>query len=568
MHRILARVKNTDFDVNWLMWIAIVLYPLAFLSSGLNLSDEGYALTTYHAIFANPQSITHTFGTWGTNVIGGIWLLLFPNLGLWGVRLSGAIVSIITLIFIYNTLKDYMSRSLLLLGLLISWLFTYHFMVVNILGYNNISVLFFSIVIYLLNKGLRKNNNLFLFISGFILSFNVFVRLPNALGFLLVFVLALNYYIKKNVGFKTLSFQYISVFLGAFFNLMFVYIAMKSLGHYDLFIESSRYLSQTRGPSLGLFFITLDGFIRLFRDFFIVLILTLLSISILIYSRLDKLNNYIKFTIFSIFLIIFYIFYEKLGIPIGGRVASLLTGLCYFALIAEIFDYKNSAPDIRITSFLILVLFIILPIGSGAVQVNALYAVPFAFPILVSRLNKMKINFLLNMDEARFYNLKVFIVATFSLFAVTNNLAFAYDDAHNRLLLNSTINNNHLSGIYTTGKRANPLNELLNETPKYIKKGDTILVVWIAPMLYYLTDSYSYFPYPWTEIYTRQQVKDFLENKPKRGTLPVVIRYIYPFGQGRTYDDILFNFFNNFKYEKKWGNDTYEIYAPINQLNM
>lgn len=566
-------MHNTIFDLlNWkkrdiitaVIWIAIIVYPLLFLWQGLNFSDEGNALATYQSIFTNPQSISDTFGTWGANVIGGIWLLLFGNLGVIGVRLAGAFVSILTVIFVYFILKEYIEKKILLLGLLVSFLFSYHFLTLTILGYNNLSILFFVISIFFLVNGLKKNNNLLLFIAGFILSFNIFVRLPNIFGLLFIFSISLNAYVKKDIRVNTYLKQYFAFIMGALLNFVTVYFIMKVLGHETYYIESLRYLAGAtqiiNRPYNNLLFTTLKGYFRLFIDAVSMFLLVLFTIFLYLRMKLDRLNIFIKLLALLFFLLLLYAQYNFIGVPIGGRVASLLTGLCYAVLTMRLLNYKDD-KNLALIAFLILILFIIIPLGSGAGHVNSLYLIPVAFPIVVSYIhNVRKVNFPFVINEETLKKVKNSLLVAFILYALTNAFAFSYDDAYNRFLLNTRINHKYLKGIYTIKEKAIPLNELISELPKYVRKGDTLLVTWIAPIIYYLTETNPYFPNPWTEIYGREQVIGFLNNNQKNMKLPVVVRYNY--SKNHEYDDILYQFFKKNSYEKKWNNKVYEIYAP------
>ena len=570
--------------INWenkyitvVMWLAIIIYPFLFIWQGLNFSDEGSALTIYHSIFTNPQSVGDTFGTWGTNIIGGAWLSLFGNFGVIGVRFAGALVSILTIIFAYLILKEYIEKKILLLGILVSFLFSYHFFTLTIMGYTNLSILFFVISIFFLAKGLKKNNNLLLFIAGFILSFNIFVRLPNILGLLFILGISLNAYIKKDIPVKTYLKQHFAFILGVLLNFVAVYFTMKFFGHITYYIESLRYtmgsVQMNQGAYNGLIAKTLKGYNRFFVDATSMLVLFFLAIFLYLYTKFDRLNIFIKSSLLILFLLLLYAQYNLIGVPIGGRVATLLIGMCYLALAMRIFNYKDD-KNLSIIAFLILTLFIIIPIGSGAGYINSFYIMPIVFPMVVSYIhNAKKINFSLGISQPKIFQnisftineetlkkIKDFLLVGFILYALTNAFAFSYDDSYNRFRLNTGINSPYLKGIYTTKEKAEPLSELLSELPKYVHKGDTILVAWIAPIIYYLSETHPYFPHPWTEIYTREQVIEFLNNNQKNTKLPVVVRYNYL--KPHLYDDILYRFFKNNSYKKKWNNDVYEIYAP------
>ena len=75
----------------------IILYPLIFIWQGLDFTDIGYSLTNYDQTFNEPESVSYGFVNWLTNIIGGLWLLLFgDSLGLLGINLVGAFVVYLT----------------------------------------------------------------------------------------------------------------------------------------------------------------------------------------------------------------------------------------------------------------------------------------------------------------------------------------------------------------------------------------------------------------------------------------------------------------------------------------
>lgn len=557
------------------MWLIIIIYPFLFLWQGLNFSDEGNALTIYQLVFAAPQSISDTFGTWGANVIGGIWLLLFGNFGLVGLRFAGALVSILTVIAAYFILKEYIEEKVLLLGTLISFLFCYHFLTLTIMRYENLSVLFFVLSIFFLTKGLKKNSSELIFIAGFILSFNIFVRLPNVLGLLFISAIAFNAHIKNlrpNVYLK----QYLTFVTGMLFSIIAVYFVMKALGHDYYYREALHYLigatKISHGPynlQKGLLFPVIKGYFSLFGN--AALMLSIVSLIIFLYLKFDRISLYIKTVLFLFFLLLLYFNYNLIGVPIGGRIASLLTGICYVVLALHILNYKKIDKDFSLIAFLLLILFIIIPLGSGAGFVNSIYVIPVSFPIAVSYIHNIKeINFSLNLlqyrstqsiasviNDGMLKKSKSFILIVFALYALTNAFAFSYDDAYNRFLLDTPVNHKYLGGIYTTKEKAAPLNELLPELSRHVRKGDTLLVTWIAPIIYYLTETKPYFPHPWTEIYSKEQVIKFFE---KDRDLPVIVRYNY--ANRHEYDDIIYDFLKRNPYEEAWHNDIYKVYTP------
>ncbi|MEK7568220.1 MAG: hypothetical protein AAB498_01145, partial [Patescibacteria group bacterium] len=421
-------------------------------------------------------------------------------------------------------------------------------------------------------------DNALIFLAGLILSLNIFVRLPNVLGLLFFLAIPFSAHI-KNTPLKAHLKQYFVFTAGALLGFAVAFFAMKTLGHFDYYIESLRYLigatQINHGPySDGVLLTALAGYPRLFFDAAVMFFLAVSAIFLYFILKFDRINFFIKLFLLTVFSAILYAKYDFIGVPIGGRVASLLTGLCYAVFAVRVLNYKKGDNNLSIVVLLMLILLVIIPLGSGAGFVNSLYIIPVAFPIVFSYIrnfqktdfspwmSQQKIfqNISLAVNDGALEKVKVFLLAAFILYAIANAFAFSYDDSYNRFSLNAGIDHKYLKGIYTTKERAAPLNELISELPKYVQGGDTLLVAWIAPMIYYLTETKPYFPHPWTEIYARDQIVEFLGGGRKNGELPVVIRYNY--SKKHEYDDILYKFLGENSYEKKWNNDVYEIYAP------
>ena len=256
---------------------------------------------------------------------------------------------------------------------------------------------------------------------------------------------------------------------------------------------------------------------------------------------------------------------------------ELLTGICYVILLLHILNYKKYNKNLSIIAFLILIALIVIPAASGARQINSLFIMPVAFPLVLNSIyNIKKIKFALSISNKELsqdtsiaaeienkllHKIMNSLIIIFVAYSLVNAFVFTYNDSYNRFSLNAKINHKYFRGIYTTKEKAEPLNELIAEFPKYIEDGDTILVTWIAPIIYYLTNTRPYFPHPWTEVYKRYKIEKFFSENPKDTKLPVVIRYNYL--QKHEYDDILFQFFQKNLYKKKWSNKVYEIYTPI-----
>ena len=72
-----------------LFFLLVIFIQVVFIFQGLDFADSGFAADFYSRIFTDPTSVQYNFMYWFTGIIGGLWLKLFPELGLVGLRLAG-----------------------------------------------------------------------------------------------------------------------------------------------------------------------------------------------------------------------------------------------------------------------------------------------------------------------------------------------------------------------------------------------------------------------------------------------------------------------------------------------
>ncbi|MGB9595421.1 MAG: hypothetical protein ACPL7B_03990 [Candidatus Poribacteria bacterium] len=103
----------------------IIIFPLLFIWQGLDFTDTGYYLTNYQQMFNDPETVKYSFVIWLTNIIGSCWIKVFGDLlGLLGLNIAGVLVLYLTIFLSYLILKPYMDQKVLLLGLLLTMMFT------------------------------------------------------------------------------------------------------------------------------------------------------------------------------------------------------------------------------------------------------------------------------------------------------------------------------------------------------------------------------------------------------------------------------------------------------------
>lgn len=555
-------------------WALIIVYPFLYLWQGINYSDDGNALVIYQRIFSDPASIADTLGTWGTSLIGGAWNLIFGDFGLAGFRVAGAIVSVLTFSLIYLLYRQYLDSIAITLGVLVGVVFYHHFMTTTLLGYNNISLLFYLASIVLLVRGLETNRHGFIFAAAVLLGFNIFVRLPNLLGLLMglaIFWRGRTHGTSARVQWK----QWAMFMFGTAAAVIMSFALMYILGHDQYYLRSLEYLFAStgntgHGPYADLVKPIFNGYYHLLFDGLVMLVLLLLAVHLTL--KMDKYHPHVWLLPAGVALLSFWYFYNVIGIPLSGRMGSMLVALCMAVLTICAFMARWRSGPLGAISMLLLIQMVIWPLGSGAGFVNQLYLLPVAFPLVVEFLrriagikgeawvdltDKQEAGGSIMADHASLRDYRKRALILLLLFSAVNGFCFTYSDSYNRLDLRYRIDNRYLNQVYTTREKAESLNAVLAELGNRVHKGDILFVAWTAPLLNYLTETKPYFQHPWSEIYTRTQIEKLLQEKREKYPLPVTVKYNHT-----GYDDILDKFLVSNAYQQAWKNNDFEVYVP------
>lgn len=541
---------------------------------------------------------------WLTGILGGLYLKLFPFLGLWGLRFAGVLITTSTAIFVYFLLKKYINRHYLMLGIFLVILSLNND--VKELNYNNLSALTYVAVVYFLFDGLKKRSFIKLFISGVFVSLSLFIRPPNILE--LGFVFGIIYYgYTEQFNLKLIAGQ-VSLFVAGFISCTaFLLIVIYQMGHWAIFLnaleviykmgrhiqdgkmKSGSYgiiklIQQLKNNNVSSVLISLGIFVSVAVG---LSIYSIIKNKFLFVNRISKL---LRFTFLLLILILILI-----GIINNYSVLFFYTGLitlvCILVLIIPV------GFDIRFLMICGYYMLITYPFGSDAgIYTAGRYSLWIGLPICIDyifSIQSVKNVFSYNINE---FNPSIKINITENQMRIAKNLLlvilifagiyfsfnYPFFDRRNRLKMRYSIDNKLLTGIYTTKGRAETLNELLNESKKYVKKGDYLLAYDCIPMLNFLTETIPYIrsPYPWlyeTEIFKNEL--DLAKNEKK--ILPVIItQTIQTIGDGSKWPEetlqtdyfkwdvnlgrnkYLDEFLMKNNYKEVWTNNYFRIFVP------
>ncbi len=594
-----------------LFFLFIFLYHVLVIFQGLDFNDEGFHLAFYQQIFNDPESVQFGFWMWLTGIISGIYLKIFPFVGMWGIRLLGAAFSTFTIIIAYNLLKRYLHTGYLRMSMIMLSLFINED--AKNLYYNNFSAFFYFLNAYLLFTGIRDNRKFLIFWGGFFVCLNIFTRIPNVLG--LGLGLGFFYYawLKKS-DFKVLLTQIGLFVIGFILSGVIVFTAMKLLGHLPYFVESIKLLfsssqSSAKNDGIGGAY----GIYRLLSRNLIDYALSLraavlaggfLFLVALINSSAVSASRSIRT---AVSILNYLLLAGMLLLVLNGwfdsyRLRVLFTGISLFSLM--ILFNKNKSPDYKLLALFGAFIFLIHPFGSSeGISTVVVYSLWLSFPIAIDSIAKIR---WVNMDmrmgaltkesglkisisENQLRPLRLGSIAVIILACLFNVIMYPYlCDRHSRLEMFYSVSNKYTKAVYTSKGRAASLNELLLASSKYVKRDDYVLAYDCMPLYHFMTETKSYVRNPCIWFYSNELFLTELkraENSQKK--LPVVVKQnILTTGEGSAWPEItpkedysllkrnleknqyLSDFLKRNNYQEVWTNGHFIIFIPPGPIEL
>ena len=565
----------------------IVMGQLLLAFQGFDVCDDGFVLTFYQQIFNDPKSVEYNFIYWLSGLIGGIWYEIYPSGGIFWFRILAILVNTSTFIFSYKLLKGYIQKAYIIVGLtIVLFVNNYGFLTFY---HNHITALLAVLGMFFLVKGLTKEKYVLLFIAGFLISINVFSRLPNITLFVFFMAIPLkNILNKERITLKPLLYAT----AGSLFGFAIIYIALISLRQIDV-MENALMglidLGKTDGSSHNVFSLA-----KTYVGNYIKLVEVGLQLALLVCIRIAL--DIVKKRLFFYYLLgVLFFFFTLFWLKKADIYFVYVLG--YIGSLGILFGKKNDT-GLKLIAFLAFLMLFFLPIGSGGGIKSSGYmciwlSVPLFFHF-VSQVKNVRIElalangaslFVINKDKLK-RALTTFFVAYASL-KVYSMSQEAYFDPGCRFLKTHKIESELARGVYTTKRRADIINELLHVLKDYVKPNDYLLVYDKMPVIHFLTHTRPYLHNPWVWIYDSHSFSEHLKRAEKETyVLPVIVQQkfetIFDFSEPTAYyltDKIqLDSRYNNgfdlkrvkamnafilkHDYHIIWSNDYFNIFMP------
>jgi hypothetical protein len=591
----------------YLFFTCILIFEVLVTLQGIDLLDEGFHASLYQQFFNDPNSVQYAFVYWFSGFIGGGIIKIFPSFGLLGLRLAGAFVSTLTVLIAYKILRKHLNDTVLKISLAILVLFISNDP--KDLYYNNLSAFLYVVAAYFLFKGLINKNGLFIFLGGLITGLNIFTRLPNILGIGLGLVIIYAGIIYSD-PFKTQIRKLLFYILGVATSVAGVILLMYHIGHLPVFINSIKVIFQVSNTatkndgsegSYGLIsLVSLCG-MQYFVSFISVIILvffvfcwSFLKERIKIFPRilivLIKLAILFPAAIFTVLII-------RNGIN-NYKLIYFVTGLSLIAsILVMLFDESRERKLIAFTGCFIM---LVHPFGSAVGIFTVIpYSMWLSFPFVVDFLfntEALHVNFSVNngnsntrlaldLDKTYLNNVKTGVLTVIVMTSLFQVIKYPYFyDTHSRFDMIYSVHNKFMKGIYTSKAKAKAINELLEESTKYVKPNDYVLAYDLIPMYHYWTETKSYVrnPCPWFYSSTMFSKELDLAESDSTKPLPVVVmQKIKTFGfnngkwpefvpdgdyenweRNKGRNKILGEFLQRHNYKTVWSNSVFKILIP------
>lgn len=576
-------------------WTLVLALLVSYTFQGVDLLDEGFHATFYQQFYDDPSSVSYAFFYWLTGLIGGTFLKIFPAAGLWHLRLLGALTIWATMYACYRMLRAYVARDLIYLSFLLLALYLNNDP--KDLYYNNLSALIYFLAALALYQGFRKDSLALMALSGALAGINIFTRTPNVLGLGLPGCLLLLMVFERSERSRFIK-RTASFFAGALVGIGSVLLIMRSLGHLGYYGDSLKSLvnlgssaktDKSLNGSYGASGMTVTYVLQLVKA---LVSAAALMIAVLgITAAVKQANAWRKWAgalvliACTVVLAPFIWSFIRDGI-VNYKYTNLLVGTCMIFCVRAFLTGKEAAY--RLLALVALFIIVVHPFGSAVgiftvVPYSLWLGVPIAFHeigLLAGRgLGAEPLR--IRISASDLVPAKYALVAIFMLCSVYNIARNPYFyDFHDRWHMTASVHSPYMKGIRTSPERARVLNELLEESNKWIKPNDHVLAYDMIPLYHFMTDTRPYVrnPAPW--FYLESDFKTQLEKAENRdGNLPVIVRQkTLTIGEGSSWPEkgagfdyrelprnlgrnaILGEFMQKHAYRKIWENEVFEIH--------
>lgn len=569
----LAKFDRHPRRCMWGMTLFTIVYYLLISLQGFDFADEGFSLTFYQNIYKHPNDVEYMFLYYLTGVAGGIWEMIFGNIGNYGYRILFAVVSGGIVMTTFAILRPYFKTSTITLSTLACTLYPglclYYF------NHDCLTALLFLLTVYSMMRGI-DGKHLYWYSVGFFLVLATLTRIPNITTFVLIFIPLVDAIYHGNYH-KALC-NILRIIGGSIIASTLMLIIMLSLKHIQPFHSALQSLfimgsdtSDTHNITnlLGHYLYTYKGIFKSALYGLLAFICYAITVKYIKIKGIHIIGGVICIAfIYSMLSRNFYAMW------------SFITGA---SIIYTMRHHSNNKRLILGLSALIML--IVIPIGGDSYG-NICYSCTWlGMPLLIDMFRnpiKWDISYKdeygrnIHINTNTSVNRQLCMIATISFLLFTTLHSKCYFDDGSRWHKKHLAQTN-LATTITSQERVQVIDSIVTHTMRHRSEGNYLLVFDNLPMLHYLTKMQPYLGSPWSTFWGVQTFEYQLfksENSPKNLPLIAIPRFHYKDLSPINYFDvkenpdmqkkaaILFDFMQRHGYTKVYQDDYIILYNP------
>ena len=509
------------------------LFHLPLIFQGLDVTDEGYHLTHQVASFASKVDVDCiSLPYFLSDFVGGFWLSLIGMPCLIWARIGGLLLISVNSSIIYSILSIYFDRHKALAAVLITSLFI-TIRSGYIIDYYSFPAFLLCIQLWLFNQIIKhswegKNNDRFSFLLGFLTIPIILSRIPLLLLLFIPAILFIYYkFLNKDLSIAIHVSKISAIGMASsviFFSFFYWHLGILSSlpAIIDIMWGSAIGRSESHNMTDLLML-----YLRCYRLVFDLSILLVFGFLILIkFIKILKIDNCYKqqipvlITIIVLFLIEICVLYRP---EIANTLAYVLSSesIGFVLIFAGIYFYYTQGSNLKLKLLLIagVIIMMMNHIGSNTGIYKSSYGMWLVFPLSILCVDQVWGRISCIRSDFRLSFLKS-ALTIFLILAIFFQFSNIYRDVPNRLELDTAFSDSSLFGIFSTAERVEVVDEMLSQIKRYAEKNDEILIVGVAPMFYYLTETKPAMGHPWLFLLSEEMIQIKQQKSLDRGSYP------------------------------------------------
>ena len=559
--------------------VLIIIYAYIKVNKGGDITDTTYSYGNFVNI--NKLDGMWYYSTFYANLLGNLFTgfpfghrMLFLNIY---TGIFKALAGLISYFFFAYTKEIKLDRNLSFLGALVAvglaWCPTATL-------YNYLTYFFFLVAAVLLYLGLVRNKNSFIFLAGFALGCNFFVRLPNVVECALILPLWIYLAIKKENIKKIINKTLISIlgFFAAFIPGAILIALTRGFGEYfkgisELFSMTSE---ATGYAPQGMLLIIYRAYISAGKYFvpFLAIIVIALITDFLSYKKILKIKKIFIYSLAAPGMLAAFAFEYKKGVFNRNyhtfesvyNLGAVFTIILVITLLLVLVSIKKTTAEEKLLCLISGVIWIITPIGSNngiySILNNMFFLIP-AFLLILTRLGSWY-----QLGTTRF--VIVIYSAIFFFQSILFGAIYIFRDGADGKM-NVAVDNDVFIGMRTTSIHAERLDSVTKIWEKYELYNKPVLLYGDCPGLAFYLESPQAISSSWPSLASfadekfEHEMAELDDSIGDEGTPPPVI--IGENAGDGLKKEILNEFLDKYDYMEVYANNMFKVYLPEEQIN-